>query len=157
MGSVRVNISGVALFKALHTPGGSGGVRDYVDNQAVQTVAQAIATAPVNKRSNAMHRGGVVGTYKRSFKWDRRGSGKTNSRATVYNTARHAYFVEFGRNASHGPEVFSWSRHIPMGSISLHEKGTSGRPGKHILERALNWAYVTPGGSTGTFIPPSGV
>jgi hypothetical protein len=157
MATTRVNISGLALFKALHTPGGSGGVRDYVDNQAVQTIQEAIRTAPVNKRGNAMHRGGKVGTYKASFHWDRRGSNKTSSQATVWNSAGHAWYVEFGRRASHRPEVFSWTRHIPRNSISLHEKGTSARKGKHILERALNWAYVTPGGSGGAFVRPPGV
>jgi hypothetical protein len=153
----RVNISGLALYKALHTPGGSGGVRDWVDERARVTVVNAAATAPVGKAGNKKtHAVKVGGTYKRSFKFDRRGSGRTNSRATVYNTAPYARFVEFGRGRSYGYEKFSWTKNKPRNSVKARKHGTRGFRGKHILEKAFRRAMASGGIVVGTFSRPPG-
>jgi hypothetical protein len=97
--SSRVYISDTLIIKACNTPGGSGGVADDLNRTAKRTLQRAQALAPVNNPLNAVHRGGKVGTYKKSFKRYRRGNGHILFRA-IYNDAPHAVFVEKGRKST---------------------------------------------------------
>ena len=133
---VRVLIRGADVIRALNTPGGP--VREYVDNIGKDTRRIATATAPVNDPLDAQHRGGVVGTYKASFRFDRRGSRGHRVIGRVTNSAGHADIVENGRSASHRWQRFSWT--VWGGDIRRVDY-TGAREGKHILRNALRQAY----------------
>lgn len=141
---VEVDISDVAIISALNTPG--GGVFEWRDEVAHDVIGKAIAMSPVNDINNAVHRGGVVGTYKASWGFDRMGSNGHRVRAVIYNGSDHADLVEFGRGVSNSFEVFSWRSAVPPGSKVIREHGTRGYNGRHVLARAVN--AVSPGGAT---------
>lgn len=138
----NTKINSRALWRQLAMPGGTGGLGAYRDAFCTSTMTTAVTRSPVNKRLNALHRGGVVGTYVGAWDWSR-----SNKRGAwivggqVINTAPHAQVVELGRSSSREPQRFSWSKY--PGKIrwyvgrkgSLLEK-TSARPGKHVLEGA---------------------
>jgi hypothetical protein len=105
------------------------------------SMLNAIATAPINNPLNAMHRGGKVGEYKRSFSSSRIGSNQYQLRFTIKNSAAHAGVVEEGRKASNRNQVFSWTRNSPPGSVRLF-KHTRSRPGKYIIQRAVRAAVA---------------
>jgi hypothetical protein len=105
--SASVSISNAAVITALNTPGGA--VYEWRDEIAKEIMATAFANSPVNDPLNAMHRGGVVGTYKASWDWDRQGSGGHHVVARVVNTADHAIYVERGRSGSSKMQIFSWT------------------------------------------------
>lgn len=142
---VEVNISDRAIISALNTPGGA--VFKWRDDTAEAITRAAIAASPINNLFNASHRGYRVGEYRRSWAFDRVGSNGHRVQATIFNGSDHADIVEFGRRRTHGFEVFGWTGHKPPGAISLHDEGTRGRPGKHILRDAVN----ARGASTGDY------
>ena len=133
----RVYVSDAAIFQTTRNPKGSAGTARWMDRLALRTVAIAMEDAPVNNVQNAYHRGGVVGTYKASFSWDRRGGTRAYLKRSVWNTAKHAGIVEKGRPSTRGGpmEVFTWSRFTPPGALGAL-RGTGSRSGYAILERA---------------------
>jgi len=104
---VTVRISDAAIVSALNTPG--GGVHRWRDEVGSEIKSIAEATSPVNDPLNAQHRGGVVGTYKAAWDWDRRGSSGHSVVARVTNSSDHAIYVEYGRSASYAMQIFSWT------------------------------------------------
>lgn len=134
--SVDVDITDGAIITALNTPGGE--VAKWRDRVAKVIVAQAELKSPVNDPLNAAHRGGVVGTYKASWGWDKSGSGGHSVQANIKNSSDHADIVEYGRPQTTGRERFSWAKHRPPGSIKTHKGGTRGRDGQHVLRNAVN-------------------
>lgn len=134
-GGVEVNISNTKIILVLNAPG--GGVFDWRDDVAEEITRLCRTNSPVNKVANAMHRGGKVGTFKASWKWDRLGSNGHNVQATIHNIAGHAMFVEFGRTGSGANQRFSWIKHKPPGSIRTH-MGTGPRTGWHTLRDMTN-------------------
>jgi hypothetical protein len=144
---VKVDVTDIAIIEALNTPGGA--IFAWRDKVGRDTTRIAIGLSPVNDVENAEHRGGVVGTYKASWTWDRIGSQGHTVRARVMNGSDHADIVEYGRRRSLAREVFSWTGHDPSGSISAHFAGTSGRDGQHVLARAASFAVGTATGGSG--------
>lgn len=130
-----VAINTYTVWRALHTPGGP--VHKWTVNLAETTKRNAIRLAPVNDPLNALHRGGVVGTYKASFGISGRGSNQFSTRRVVYNSSDHANIVEFGRRAVRGFQTFSWTA---WGGDIRTVTRTEGRPGKRVLERAARQA-----------------
>jgi len=146
---VEVHVDDRAIITALNTPGGA--VYEWRDQAAEGIIGIAIANSPVNDVLNAQHRGGVVGTFKASWAYDRVGSNGHRVRATVFNGADHAEFVEFGRAPSKGVETFSWRSFTPPGDIQTRLHGTIGYRGRHILRDATN----ARGAATGDWGPVS--
>ncbi len=110
--SVKVVISDTLIIKACNTPGGSGGVAKEMNDWAKRCKLRAINTSPVNDPMNATHRGGVVGTYKASFKSSRKGSNGHILRRTLLNVAPHAPYVEYGRRSTRFGDSF-YAKHWP--------------------------------------------
>jgi hypothetical protein len=152
---VRVEVDDIAIISALNTPG--GGVYEWRDGVGHDIAMRAMITSPINNPLNAVHREGVVGTYKKSWAWGRQGSNGHRVRAIVFNSADHAEFVEFGRSASNKYQRFSWSRWNgdirSVGGVveGRPRLGTRSRDGKHILRNACN--SVMPGATGGTYTP----
>lgn len=139
--AIAIRISQSQIDAALNTPG--GGVYDWVNEVAARTLLQAEATAPVNSILNALHRGGDVGEFKRSFTFDNRGSGGRAHRvmARVINTSDHAIYAELGRSGSTKTQVFTWENWLPnVGPRKVH--ATHGRDGSHTLANALDLVYA---------------
>lgn len=130
----KVVISNALIIKALNPP--TKPVGRWSDSLAKDVHRIAVRTAPVNNPLSALHRGGVVGTYRASLKWDRRGTNGHFVRRRVYSRAPHASIVENGRRSTVGGrwERFYWAV-VP--GVPLATKGTRGRPGRHVLERAF--------------------
>lgn len=131
----KVYISDVLVIKACNTPGGSGGVAREMNKWTARCMARARMTAPVNNVLNAVHRGGVVGTYAASFKRYRRGNGHYLLRS-VYNVAPHAVFVERGRSStSFAANVWAadvwpgWYHKNPDGSYNYGKRYTVTKAG----------------------------
>lgn len=95
-----------------------------------------VATAPVGNPLNAVHRGGVVGTYKASFHSDRKGSNQSGLRFSISNSADHAAIVEFGRRTVFADQYFSWSRGKHPGKPGWNTR-TRGRDGTHHIEKTV--------------------
>lgn len=156
--TARVFISDTLVIKALNTETGSGGVARDLNKTVKSILLRARAKAPVNKAADAVHRGGVRGTYAASFVRKRQGYGHILVRE-VWNTAPHAIYVEKGlRSTKFAPgtkggrwETFSWTQ--TGGRIESHP-GTGARSGRHILEEAFIWStrkYISVGvGRAGT-------
>lgn len=147
MADVDVDINDALIISALNSPGGS--VARWRDEVAERIIGIARNSSPVNDVLNAVHRGGIVGTYKASWQWDRRGSNRHRVRATVINTADHAQQVEYGRGPTEGRETFSWTGW--GGAIRSVKFGTRGWEGKHVLRDATN--AVVPAATGGTVGP----
>jgi len=139
----RVFISDAAIFQTTRNPKGSAGTARWMDRLALSTIAIAEKDAPVNNPLNALHREAPVGVYKASFTWDRKGGTVAYLKRSVWNTARHAGIVEFGRRSSRGRsvEVFTWNRFVPPGSLGALY-GTGGRSGYGILRLAQQKAWA---------------
>jgi hypothetical protein len=157
---VRTEFSTALIIKALNTPGGSGGVAREMDRIRRSTIALARLSAPVNNPDDAMHRGGVTGTYKAAFKSDRKGTNGHYVRRAVFNDADHAIIVEQGRRSTrkdlsllHYLRLRSWIRRtggvprgweryssVHTGGVIVTSPGTRGRDGQHTLERAFDEA-----------------
>ena len=145
---VDVDVSDIAIISALNTPG--GGVFRWRDDTATDIIRIAMMRSPVNDVFDALHRGGIVGTYIRAWGYDRTGSNGHRVRATIYNGAAHADIVEFGRRRSHKEETFAWRYHVPAGAIDVHQHGTSARMlAAHVLRNAVN----LHGLNTGDYAP----
>lgn len=130
MASATVTISDTAIIRALNVPGQP--VARWRDEVAIDVVNSCYAKSPVNNPLNAMHRGGRVGTFKRSWSWRRYGNGHTVG-AVIYNSAAHAIYVEEGRGPAVGKwQTFSWRE---WGGDIAEVRNTRGRPGRHILAR----------------------
>lgn len=144
MAQVKVLIRSTDVIRALNTPGGA--VREFVDEVSLDTLRYAEAASPVNDPLNAMHRGGVVGTYLAGWRFDRRGSRGHFVLGRVLNIAKHADIVEFGRGPAYTPIVskeeggqrFSWT---VWGGVIRTVDYTGPRDGRHILRDALRQAY----------------
>jgi hypothetical protein len=135
MAGARVDIKDATIISALNTPGGA--VFEWRNDTEDAVLSNAYATSPTNDVLNAQHRGGVVGTYKASWVTRRQGNGHRVG-FQIENFADHAIYVEYGRRPSTKHEVFSWTGHKPPGLIDLHEHGTMGWDGKHVLRNAVN-------------------
>ena len=125
------------VIRALNTPNGSGGVSRDLSRTAFRTKMRAIALSPRNNPMNATHRGGVVGTYQRSFKTSGKGSNGHKVLRTIWNTADHAWIVEDGRRDTRFGGRFwhlAWPGHY----------GTGGNRG--VRYTYLNTRFVTKGG-----------
>jgi hypothetical protein len=129
---VTVEIDDRAIITALNTPG--GGVYRWRDMIGREVADTAMVTSPVNDVQNARHRESVVGIFKASWGWDSVGSNGHRVRATIYNAADYAVYVEEGRSASLRAQRFSWTGF--GGDIRTVFK-TRPRAGKHILRKAL--------------------
>ena len=129
---VEVHVTDRAIISACNTPGGP--VFEWRDMIGKEVTIHAMSISPINDVLNAQHRGGVVGEFIRSWGWDRVGSNGHTVRATVYNGADHAVYVEEGRSESRKWQTFSWSR---WGGGVQTTDYTGPRPGKHVLRRAL--------------------
>jgi hypothetical protein len=167
--SVKVHITDRAVITALGTPGGP--VYEWRDQIGAEIKAQAQATSPVNDPQNAVHRGGRVGTYKKGWDWDRRGSRGHHNIARIVNSADHADIVEYGRSGSSRMQIFSWTewqgeikriggpkpnprgRSARQRALNKASKDlppwagyrTGARPGRHILARAVASALGSQG------------
>lgn len=138
MARVTVNISSASIAKALNTPGGP--VWEWRDDTAEQIVRVAKATSPVNSPSNAAHRGGVVGGFRRGFDWEKYGNQHVVG-ARIYNDALHAFFAELGRRDSYNVQKFStrtWGAKPHVIKPQPGEISTRGWEGNHTLRDAVN-------------------
>lgn len=133
----KVVISDALIIRSCNIEGGSGGVADWANRLSRKMVKFGEAIAPVGDPGDAGSRDFVVGTYKASFGWDR-GSGAAGQRGTghrverrIYNSAPHAWYVEYGRNAatSRRKQVFT------QGFVWRATHFTMGWEGHHVLER----------------------
>jgi len=162
MATVRVNVKGATVISALNTPGGA--VYEWRDRLMNEIELDAFADSPVNDVLNAVHRGGVVGTYKRGWYSNRSGSNGHHVRLTVGNSADHAVYVEEGRGASSEFQVFSWTKwggetkwvgrataynFRRAGGRERGGRGTGARPGRHILKNSTNANLIAEGLSPG--------
>lgn len=154
MSDVRVNITDASIISALNTPGGA--VFQWRDQTMLQIANRAYDTSPVNNVGNALHRGGVVGTYK--LGWSTRRTGNQHRVGMVVsNDAPHAQFVEFGRSASRKYQAFTWVKSFEPGELvevgGDLGGGTSARPGRHILRNATNYVLGRATGGSVTPLP----
>ena len=118
----------------------------------------AVANAPVGNPGDYRHRvffpaffpgPRTPGTYKASFRSDIRGTRGPNVVGNLRNNADHAIYVERGRSATTANQTFSSAR-VPIRAVDAFEEAaetratlistnfTSARPGKFIMEDALN-------------------
>jgi len=137
----KVKITDHAIITALNTPGGA--VYEWRDNVGRRILDICELSSPVNDVLNAMHRNGVVGTYKFGWRGDRRGSRGHRMVARIYNEAGHAWYVEYGRTASTKVQTFSWTKwHGQTRTIGGETEhgltGTGPRRGRHILRDTVN-------------------
>jgi len=105
-------ISDTLILRALHFPGKP--LFRWRDNFAKDVHRIAKHHAPVGHEINALHRGGITGTYKAGLTWNRRGSRGHVSVARIEANAPHSRYVENGRNPSYEPQFFSWSGYARM-------------------------------------------
>jgi hypothetical protein len=141
---VSVDVNDAAIISALNAPGRA--VFQWRDDLGNAIVSAARALSPVNDPLNAVHRGGLVGTYKGSWRFSRAGSNQHRVRLTVINDSDHAEFVEYGRSPSESWERFSWTRW--QGAIRVARFGTRGYSGRHVLQHATNSAVAAATGGT---------
>lgn len=156
------------IVMAINTPGGI--VYEWRDDRAKEILVRARLKSPRNKTGNAQHRGGVTGTYRRMWRWERGRASAVVLRAIIRNRANHAAFVEFGRSRSTKYQKFSWTRWddqiryigappkgMTQGRLAFWIKeafrnpevptpwggrSTAGRPPKNILRNAINHVMV---------------
>lgn len=133
--AVKVNITGRSVTLGLAaTP-------DTVlwrarDGWMHDTMLASHAAAPINNPLNAVHRGGIVGTYAASFHSHR----TVSARAIGFvagNRSEHASVVEWGRSGSSRPQRFSSVR--SRGVIEWHN-ATRARAGQYVMTDAVNYA-----------------
>lgn len=96
------------IVTAINTPGGI--TYEWRDERAKGIINRAKATSPRNKVANAKHRGGITGTYRKMWRWERGRGSDVVLRAIIRNRAAHAVFVEVGRSMSFKYQRFSWTR-----------------------------------------------
>jgi hypothetical protein len=92
-------ISDQLVIIANNTPGGSGGVYDWLEGSCDKIVLAAVAASPVSNPLDRLHRPeDPGGTYKASWRVTRRvGSNQHQLRRFIGNAAAHAQYVEYGR------------------------------------------------------------
>lgn len=165
---VRVHITDQGIITALNTPGKP--VRNWSEVTRRMIVKRAKQLAPVNDPDNAMHRGGVVGTYKKSIAGDNVGTNGHRVRARIYATAPHAWYVEFGNwpgKPSGKVEAFTWVGAMrkddaefgeltpnPGGTVIVKggAKGYRDHPNGHkVIQNAVNG--VMPSRTQGRYTP----
>jgi hypothetical protein len=168
---IRVTIDSRKVWRQCNRPGGTGGVGKFRDEFCATVKMIGIADSPVNNKLNAKHRGGVVGTYKRSWKVSRPASPLYIAAGRIENTAHHASIVEFGRSASFKYQRFSWTRWkgrirwvgtTKKGKVSPWGKKTKSRDGQHIMWNATQDAWraramiAAVARSSGPYVPSPG-
>jgi len=120
----------------------AGGPGTPVYNWREATMALAISTArsiaPVNNPGNAVHRGGVVGTYLLGLGVARTGN-KWGRGFALSASAPHSNIVESGRDASFKQQWFSW---VPEGSTPQWHDKTGARDGDAVIERSIATALA---------------
>lgn len=132
---ITVRVSDKLIIKACNTETGSGGVARDMNETAKKVKLRAIQLSPRNNPMNATHRGGVVGTYQRSFKTRRYGNGHILVRE-IWNTAKHAAVVEDGRRSTHWGQTF-WEGQWPG---HFHNLGRS--PGERGYDPNIRYTYM---------------
>jgi hypothetical protein len=143
--TTRARIDNVALRRQLFGVGGTGGVSAYRDALAGEILRQGRSSSPVNDPLNALHRDGVVGTYKKSWKAHPDVVG-WSAQARAGNTAHHAVYLEFGRKGSTKPQKFSWAKFPQKGVFWFVGRKfswfnwTRPRPGRAIVQYAVRAA-----------------
>jgi hypothetical protein len=136
----KISIDPRKVWHQMNDVRGTGGGAAYRDALLGRALEIAVAASPVNDPANAVHRDGVVGTFKMSWVIDRSGGGQ-DSEGELINTAPHAVFVEEGRSASRKKQGFSWTE---WGGQIRRVKHTHARRGYHIAEGALSAAAKDP-------------
>jgi hypothetical protein len=128
----KVVISDALIIRSCNIEGGSGGVADWANRLSRKMVTFGQAIGPVGDPGDAGSRGFVVGTYKASFGWERgrRGTGHRVERR-IYNSAPHAYYVEYGR----APALTSRKQVFTQGFVWRATHFTMGWEGQHVLAR----------------------
>jgi hypothetical protein len=134
MASATVHITDARIIQACNTPGGP--VYEWRNKKEAEVLRVAYNLSPVNDPQNAQHRGGNVGTFRRSFV-SRRTGNQHHVGFVVENFADHAIYVELGRSASSKRQVFSWTA---WGGDIRAVPATRRREGQHVLRRAVNAA-----------------
>jgi hypothetical protein len=129
--TVRVRISETLLWKHTMTYGSEMNAPGVMDRLARRMTKYGESIAPVGDVGDAGSRNWVVGTYKKSFGWERvPGGNQWQISRRIYNTAPHAYYVEFGRGMSFGYERFTskgrWYRALG---------GTGGWEGHYVFQQ----------------------
>jgi hypothetical protein len=131
---VSSNINGTTVKQWLNGTTPPGVVTLRMNLMADAALAYAIATAPTNNPLNAVHRGGVVGTYRAGIRMERTGN-QYGRGFKLIGTARHSDVVENGRSASNREQFFSWTRARPPGSMRWYTH-TGARRGRRVLINA---------------------
>lgn len=151
---VRVDVRDALVISALNTPG--GGVYDWRNETEAKLLGALFADSPINDPLDAVHRGGVVGTYKRSWVTRRQGNGHRIG-FQAENFADHAIYVEYGRSASTKIQVFSWTGwHGDIRAVGFPwHTGTRGRKGTHFLVHTTNRVMAAACG--GAYVPLAAV
>lgn len=132
---ISTNINRTTVAFALNNPA-NGPVWRYRELSMHAALTACIAGAPVNDPLNAVHRGGVVGTYKASMRSDRIGSNQYQLRFNITNSAGHAGVVENGRAGSSKDQFFSWAGGVNPGKPEWHRR-TGAREGTHHIEETV--------------------
>lgn len=135
---VTVRVSDKLIIKACNTPSGSGGVARSMNKTAKKVKLRAVQLSPRNNPMNATHRGGVVGTYQRSFKTRRYGNGHILVRE-IWNTSDHAAIVEDGRRSTHWGQRF-WDSQWPGHFKTLHRESTG--QGERYFDESVRYTYM---------------
>ena len=108
MALVRVVVLDSSIINALNRPGRP--VSNWRDEVGTRIESAARVLSPVNDVLNAQHRGGVVGTYRAAWSWERGHAGNQHLvRAIITNSSNHAQAVEYGNPGSSEFQVFSWT------------------------------------------------
>lgn len=148
--AARTTITTATVYKALHTPGGN--VQQFATRVGRSATGKARQWSPTNDVYSAMHRGGVVGTYKASWYSKRIQGNQHASKIEVGNRANHAIFVEEGRMPSWRRQAFTWRfgpsrRGYPWMYVGPGRrfKKTRGRAGRHILRDSMAWSLAKYG------------
>lgn len=137
----KVYINDAALIASVQR--GSAGVWRWRNKVLRSMEFQAKKIAPVNNPLNAVHRGGVVGTYKASFDKDKRGSNGYVLRGRLWNYSPHAQYVEYGRSGSSARQVFSWAlaNRVPTAKGGIPFKNLTGFQGKQYRQPGVVYTW----------------
>lgn len=146
MAKTRVQISDALIIRAFQTPNSGAGVYEWRDALVLRGNQYAVAISPVNEVQDAMHRGGVVGTFAASWGWNRRGTKGHRHIGRLFNDAPHADIVDGGRREAFAWQRFSWTEW--GGEINAVWR-TSARPGYNIIADVGRHMYLlmTKGGT----------
>jgi len=155
----KVDVDDLKVWRQCNRPGGTGGVGAYRDAWLSQAKTVAVASSPVNDPLNAVHRGGVVGTYKASWRVSHDAAPVWVAAGRLSNTADHAIIVEKGRSESRKPQLFSWTKwggkikwvgidpskaRYAAGFPVSGKMSTKARAGSHVAEFSVEYAAKQP-------------